>query len=78
MCELKYVKAYESQHGNIIYDWKDNIVIDIDDVSFGSDLFWFEDCVSMGKYVVKALLFDENGEVVDELELIQKLSDENC
>jgi hypothetical protein len=73
-----YVKANESQQVNIIYDWKDNVVIGIDEVSFDPDFFWSGKCVSMGKYVVKTLLFDEKGEVLDELELIQKLSNENC
>lgn len=73
-----YVKAQESQQVNINYDWKDNVVIDIDDVSFDPDIFWSGECVSMGKYVVKALLYDEKGEVFDELKLIQKLTDENC
>lgn len=72
------MRAHESQHVHIIYDWKDHAIIEIDDVPFKQDVFWSGECESMGKYVVKAFLIDEKGEVFDELILIQKLSNENC
>jgi hypothetical protein len=70
-----FVRAHENQNLRIIYDWKAYVVIDIDGVSFEPDVLWSGDCESKGKYFVKALLFDEDGEAVDELTLVQNLSE---
>lgn len=70
-----FVRAHGNQNLRIIYDWKDYVVIDIDDVSFEPDVFWLGDFESNGKYFVKALLLDEKGKAFDELTLIQNLSE---
>jgi hypothetical protein len=70
-----FVKDRDSQSLRIIYDWKDYVVVDIDDVSFEPDVFWSGNLRSEGKYFVKSLLLDEKGATFDELTLLQNLSE---
>ena len=70
-----FVMAHQNQSLGIIYDWKDDASIDIDDVFFKPDVFWSGDCQSKGKYLVKTLLLDKTGEAFSELSLVQNLSE---
>ena len=70
-----FVRAQQSQTIKIIYDWKDYVRIDIEDISFDADVFWSGDCQFKGKYLVKALLLNKSGEAFSELSLVQNLSE---
>lgn len=69
-----FVRAREIQCMNINYDWKDQAIIEIDGVPFKQDVFWSGECASKGKFFVKALLLNREGEALDELTLVQNLS----
>lgn len=69
-----FLRTHETQRLHIIYNWKDCASIEIDEIPFKPDVFWYGNGELKGKYLVKALLLDRNKDAYDERTLVQYLS----
>jgi hypothetical protein len=56
------------------YNWRDLAAFVIDGIAFAPDSAWFGPCRAPAGYLVRAQLHSEEGDLVEELQLLQRLS----
>lgn len=69
-----FIQAHECIKNKIIYNWLDNAIFEIDGVQFYPNNEWNGCCDLKGKYIIIALLRDENGNTYEKLTLVQEVS----
>lgn len=70
------VPSRSSQEVAFHYNWRELAVFVIDGISFPPDSTWFGPCSMPASYLVRAQLYSEGGDLVEELPLLQRLSEE--
>lgn len=69
-----YLQAQASQKIKIIYDWEKPMLFDIDGTVFSPDNSWRGSIKEKGKYLLHAILKAEDGNLIEQLTLIQEVS----
>jgi len=68
-----FLKAHETKQLDIDYNWKDCLSITADESVTTPDDSWRGTCSSKEKYVILAVLLDEQGHSLDKLTIAQQL-----
>jgi hypothetical protein len=68
-----FVQAHEDQRVKITYDWNDQAIFEIDGIQFHPGNAWRGSCSSKDKYLINAVLLDEDGNTYEKLTLVQGL-----
>jgi hypothetical protein len=69
-----YLTSKESQKIEFVYDWVDRAFFYVGGLKLIPDDIWRGPCKAQNKYIVRALLKNEEGQPSDELHLVQNLS----
>lgn len=69
-----HVPARASRIVEFEYDWAARAALRIGGTRASPECFWRGDCTASGAYLVKALLFGEDGKPIDELRIVQHLT----
>jgi hypothetical protein len=57
------------------YDWRTTVVFLVDTLASPPDQFWKGEINSLQRYVVRAILSDQSGKLLDSLEIYQELKE---